>query len=83
MIFPFDMKDETRAQMIKQAGIARHGSEKKWRAYQSNAARKATYNRNKPQGFAHMKIHAPDRLKDISIKGGKHEPTKQTQGLVE
>lgn len=58
-----------RAKKLAEAGVKRHGSIEAWRAFLADSAKKAKH--TKPQGMAWLKIHDPDRLKEISSKGGK------------
>lgn len=71
------MEEKTRAEKLMEAGIARHGSESAWRAFLRESAKKAKH--TKPQGFAYLKLNNPDKLKEISIKGGQYAPNKQNK----
>lgn len=66
-----------RKEQIKQAGIRRHGSEEAWRKFLSDSAKLS-----KGGGLAYLKIHDPEKLREIASKGGKSRAGK-TKKVVE
>lgn len=59
-----------RKEKIRLAGIKRFGTEKKWRAFLRESSAKSKRNSVGTGGFAKMKLEDPERLKEISRKGG-------------
>lgn len=55
---------------LRIAGIAKHGSEESWRAFQIEQLAKSRRNKGGQGGFKHLSIHDPKRLKALQRKGG-------------
>lgn len=66
-----------RKEQLKQAGIKKFGSEEKWRAFLRESSAKSKRNSVGTGGFAKMKLEDPERLKEISKKGGHNGRRKE------
>lgn len=51
--------------------IEKHGSEEEVRKFMKESNSKSARNKGGTGGFAYMKIHEPERLKEVSSEGGK------------
>lgn len=60
---------KTRSEMLREAGIARFGSEEAWRAKLKEWSNRA--DRSTPRGFEVLKYKDPEGHRKISSKGGK------------
>lgn len=59
-----------RKELIRQAGIKRFGTEEKWREHLRQSSAKSKRNSKGTGGFNHMKRTDPERLREVSKKGG-------------
>ncbi len=60
---------------LRLAGIKRHGSEKAWRQFLRDSSNKSQRNKVGTGGFAMLKKTDPERLRQISVQGGKNGRT--------
>lgn len=65
-----DVDKPTRAELLKQAGIKRFGSEEAWRHHLSESAKLADKTKN-PRGFSVIAAKNPELHKELSSRGGK------------
>lgn len=72
-------QQQSRKEKLKQAGIRRFGSEIAWRTFLRESSAKSRRNSVGTGGFAKMRLEDPERLKEISRKGG-HNGRKQKLG---
>lgn len=64
------MKQTERAKKLMEAGIKRHGSVEAWREFQRQASNKSRRNHKGNGYFATLKKNDPEKLKELSKKGG-------------
>ncbi len=70
-------EEESRAEKIKKAGVKRFGSEAAWREFLRQSSAKSARNTVGTGGFNYLKRTDPERLKEISKRGGRNGRTKQ------
>lgn len=68
-----------RKEKIRLAGIKKHGSEEAWREFLRQSSAKSKRNSAGTGGFAYLKAHDPNKLREVSKKGGQHGKRKETE----
>lgn len=65
------MEELSRAEKLRLSGIKRYGSEEAWREFLRQASNKSRRNHKGNGYFAQLAKQDPNKLRELSSKGGK------------